>query len=403
MEQPVEVVVLPKVLNLEQSAAYKKLNIPDGNRVILCLDGGGIRGILTIQLLKKMEELAGIPLYKFCDMVAGTSTGAIISGLIASGKTAAEIEDLYVKFVTKVFKKRSPISGRYVNLPAYDKVNYRNSLADELGDITLEDACKKTGLDILITAKDVTDNEETFFTCFDHNGMNGTYRTALLRTVMETTMSAPTYFSPLERFVDGGTTTYNNPSAAAVIEVATYGGKGKYDTGKTTVFSLGTGKIVKSVSPKDAADPDGPDVLFWLNYVMDTSSQDASSMQSDLFRSKIIKGVDYRRFQVSFDTGAMGRMPARNVSHLNIKDVYWLSELTSEELKHIGMDDVSKFDLVKEIGLAMVDYIMIKNQFRSDLNDTPSGRDELVTAFNSVDIIKKQIESKDWIAEQPTA
>jgi Patatin len=51
-----------------------------------------MRGILTIQLLKKLEEVAGIPCFDLFDMVAGTSTGGIIAGLIVKGLTATEIE-----------------------------------------------------------------------------------------------------------------------------------------------------------------------------------------------------------------------------------------------------------------------------------------------------------------------
>nr|WP_315142731.1 patatin-like phospholipase family protein [uncultured Flavobacterium sp.] len=62
--------------------AFEKLNINPNKRVILCLDGGGMRGVLTLQLLKKLEETAGIPCFELFDMVTGTSTGGIIAGLI---------------------------------------------------------------------------------------------------------------------------------------------------------------------------------------------------------------------------------------------------------------------------------------------------------------------------------
>lgn len=71
-------------------SAFHRLGIPKNNRAILALDGGGIRGILTLQLLKALEEEAQAPCYEIFDMVSGTSTGGIIAGLIATKHTAAE-------------------------------------------------------------------------------------------------------------------------------------------------------------------------------------------------------------------------------------------------------------------------------------------------------------------------
>ena len=120
---------------------------------------------------------------------------------------------------------------------------------------------------------------------------------------LEATMSAPTYFNPLNRFIDGGTTTYNNPSTAALLEATCYSGKNKYQAENLTVFSFGTGMRVLTFSPAEALKPTGPDAYFWLNYVMNESSQDASMMQIDLLRSPLLQ-IDYRRFQISLDIQA---------------------------------------------------------------------------------------------------
>lgn len=392
-----------KQLTAEQQQAYTNLKINPGHRVILSLDGGGVRGILTLQMLKKIEEIAQTPCYNFCDLIAGTSTGAIIAGLMASGHTAAQIEDLYVQFVTKVFKKRGMLAGRFLNAPAYDKINYRTALKQILNDTTLADVCTKTGVDLLITAKDVTDNEETYFNCFIKDGKpTGTYKNALLRIVMEATMSAPTYFHPLERFIDGGTTTYNNPSLAAFLEAICYTGSGKYEAEKITLFSLGTGKLVKSVSPEQALRPNGLDAYFWLNYVMDETSQDASSMQIDAFRTDLFK-ADFRRFQISLDIEAMKKIPDKDISSCHIVHANWLRDLTTEDLCGIQMDDISKFELLKVIGESMTDYIMQKNKFTADLNDTPTHRDELITAFGNIDRIKALVENAEWIDKKVIA
>lgn len=391
-----------KNLTAEQQQAYQNLNIDPANRIIISLDGGGVRGILTLQLLKKIEEIAGLPCHQFCDMVAGTSTGGIIAGLMAFGKTAAEIESLYTKFVTKVFTKRNIWANRFVNPPAYDKENYRQALQDVLGDITLQQTHQKTGVDLLITAKNLSENEETFFTCFEvNNNIDDLFKDALLRTVMEATMSAPTFFHPLERFIDGGVTMYNNPTLAAMLEAVYYSGKGKYQADKITIISLGTGTKIQSVSVDQAANPAGPDTYFWLNYVMDEANQDASAMQADVFRSPLIN-IDFRRFQISFDTTAMQLLPDQDISGIDHVKANRLHELTPKDLNDINMDDVGKFDLLRTIGEAMVNYIMQENKFTRDLNNTPTKRDELVTAFNSAEKAAPLIKQPEWINNQPS-
>lgn len=64
-------------ISAARKLAFDKLNIASDRRVILCLDGGGMRGILTIQLLKKFEEIAGIPCYELFDMVAALQPAAL--------------------------------------------------------------------------------------------------------------------------------------------------------------------------------------------------------------------------------------------------------------------------------------------------------------------------------------
>ena len=179
---------------------------------------------LTIQLLKALEEQAGAPCYRIFDLFAGTSTGGIISGLVASGKTALEIEALYEKLVSKVFQRRDLFANQFVNPPAWSKASYRRLLKELLGDVSLQAACDGTGIDLLLTAHDVAEGEETFFSYLhERPAEKNRYGGVLLRAAMEATMSAPTYFNPLERFVDGGTTTYNNPTLAAVLEAVQYG------------------------------------------------------------------------------------------------------------------------------------------------------------------------------------
>lgn len=400
--------------------AYSNLGIPESNRVILSIDGGGMRGIFTLQLLKKLEEVAGAPCHKWCDMVAGTSTGAIIAGLMLKGKSASEIEELYKQLVSRVFTKRGVLSNRFANPPAFDKKNYRKLLKDIIGNDTLKECSTVTGLDVLITSKDTSAGEETFFTCFNITNQDnsqtflGTYKDVLLRGVMEATMSAPTYFSPFERFVDGGTTTFNNPVGAAVLEALVYDGRKKYDRNNLTVFSFGTGTTLRFYKPQDVANPNGLDAYFWLNYVMDETGKDASEMQIDTLRSGLFDGISLRRYQLSLDEDAIRQLPDKDISDIAQLEADWLHQLKNADLAKIDMADVTKFPLMQRIGEAMAEKICPAdekdlplekrkaNWFKEDLINKNTKRGTFVTSFGDKDAILSHLSNPDWIDKQPT-
>ena len=92
-------------MTLEQHLA------PGTSKKILSLDGGGIRGALTAGYLEKLEKIIQdkyndpkMLLCDYFDLIGGTSTGAIIAALLATGKTATEVKDLYLKMGGEIFK-----------------------------------------------------------------------------------------------------------------------------------------------------------------------------------------------------------------------------------------------------------------------------------------------------------
>jgi hypothetical protein len=396
--------------------ALANLGVPAGNKGILSIDGGGMRGIFTVQLLKKLEEVAGAPCYVWCDMVAGTSTGAIIASLILTQHTAAEIEEKYEALVAKVFTKRNFIADRYINPPKFDKVNYRKCVKEIIGDITLKQASQMANIDCMLTSKDLSAGEETFFACFKNadGSFTGTYQEVLLRAVMEATMSAPTYFSPFERFIDGGTTTYNNPTLAAVMEAVQYSGKERYDAKKLTVFSFGTGTTLRFIPPTETHNPAGPDIKFWLNYVMEETGKDASEMQIDMLRSGLIADLQLRRYQVSFDEVMLSQIPDKDIKDIHTVNADRLRDLKNEALGEIDMSDVTKFPLMKIIGESVAEFICPPaeatlpvtsrkgNWFQEDFINKDTKRGALVTAKGDIEEIKKNLSNVNWVDAQPT-
>lgn len=229
-----------------------------GPKHILCLDGGGIRGIVTVGMLEKVEEhlrarqpadrQASFRLSDHYNLIVGTSTGSIIATLLAMGKSVAEVRDYYTMLGPKVFG-RSRLFGQIV-WSKFDHAAFEKLLEETLADRTLASADLKTGL--LITCKRVDtgsawiqgNNERAAFWKFD--------RDRLLRDLVRASTAAPSYFKPVlihvgngeeGLFLDGAMSGLNNPSVAAFLYATAdeYGLKWPVGEAELSMLSLGTG------------------------------------------------------------------------------------------------------------------------------------------------------------------
>ena len=84
-----------------------------GPKRILALDGGGIRGALSLGYLKHLEnhlrkqhQNDQLLLSDYFDMIGGTSTGSIIAAALAIGMSVDEIKQKYFELGTKIFGKK---------------------------------------------------------------------------------------------------------------------------------------------------------------------------------------------------------------------------------------------------------------------------------------------------------
>jgi hypothetical protein len=198
---------------------------PRAPRKMLALDGGGIRGVLTLSILKRLEAQLGTRLCDYFDYIAGTSTGAIIAAGLAKGMSVDELIGFYRRTGTEMFQ-RTRFLERLNSL-------YRNGpLEQQLKEVFGEQTDLKPGslqtLLLVVTRNVTTDspwpissNPEARYNLLSRNDCN---LCIPLWKLVRASTAAPIYFPPEviqidpmdERktfvFVDGGVTPYNNPA-----------------------------------------------------------------------------------------------------------------------------------------------------------------------------------------------
>ena len=194
-------------------------------RKMLALDGGGIRGVLTLAMLKEIERQVGKPLGEYFDYIAGTSTGAIIATGLAKGMTVDELIAFYRTAGTEMFQ-RTRFLARLNSL--YKDGPLQQQLKDVFGEHT---DLKPGGLKslLLVVTRNVTTDSPWPISSNPEARYNELSRAdcnlciPLWRLVRAST-AAPIFFPPevirLDPndeskafvFVDGGVTPYNNPA-----------------------------------------------------------------------------------------------------------------------------------------------------------------------------------------------
>ncbi|WP_276483773.1 CBASS cGAMP-activated phospholipase [Paraflavitalea pollutisoli] len=192
---------------------------------ILCIDGGGIKGLYSATVLEHLEQRFG-PCGEYFDMICGTSTGGLIALGLALGKPATEISTLYADEGRKIFPRSIVPFGRRICQALWGGKYSDRPLKKILEAFFQEKKVGDLKNLICIPSYSVTDARPWVFKR-DHGLLdrdNGT----LLVDVALATSAAPTFFPLCEiprydhkQFIDGGVWA-NNPTLVGIIEALTY-------------------------------------------------------------------------------------------------------------------------------------------------------------------------------------
>ena len=242
---------------------------------ILTLDGGGIRGVFSLQILGRIEAMfrqehndPKLVLADVFDLIAGTSTGAIIASFLSWGLPVCDIEREYVTRGAAMFV-REPWYCRWRAKYRADAIAgfFRTRFAEQDGAPALFSSRRLRTLLLIILRNASTGSPWPLLNnpdaIYNDRSLPDCNLDIPLWQILRASTAAPSFFPPQEitvgsrtdLFVDGGLTPYNNPSLIAVLMATLPGYKLSWPASRTAlhVVSVGTGLARARLPQKLAA------------------------------------------------------------------------------------------------------------------------------------------------------
>jgi len=343
-------------------------------RKILSLDGGGIRGILTLEILSEIESQLrsefgrskSFRLSDYFDYMGGTSTGAIIAAGLSMGMSVKQLLDFYEEKGEAMFDKSfllKKVKHFYNDGPLLKEL--KKTFGEE--NIDLESGNFKTLL-MIVTMNRSTDSpwpiSNNPLAKFNNKENADCNLKIPLYQLIRASTAAPAYFRPETLqwdakdpektfvFVDGGVTPYNNP-AFLLYRMATQKPYGlKWETGekKLLIVSVGTGS-----APSPGAYSNLLTTLAHLpNNLMYAMQVDQDINCRTVGRCVFGAAVDREIDEMTpvDDDGNILELTSdanRHFSYVRYNADLSEAGLNEMGLSHIDSDDVRKMDSVKHL------------------------------------------------------
>jgi len=295
---------------------------------VLVVEGGGVRGIVTGQILGRLEAALGGRLRDHFDLMAGTSSGGIsVLALATDSLTDAyELSTIFNVRSKDVFR-RAPNPVRLPPLisgPRYLAAGFLEVARDILGDGWLSDCQIPT----LVTSYLIEEGRLKLFGSINED-FDDDYR---LTDVARATTAAPAFFPPANIVsregkslwgIDGGVYA-NSPVLQAITEARRRFGRECL----IELVSVGPGDAPLTVKPGPAQQWGG---ISWLKPAFDIHVSALSEQTHDFVRDQM-PTVHLHRLEVDWDTLPKAQKPTaglddhrpRNLARLHEGSLRWL-------------------------------------------------------------------------------
>ncbi len=362
---------------------YREKLRPAGQKKLLALDGGGIRGVITLEVLDRIEQIAREKLGRsdalladYFDYIGGTSTGAIIATCLAIGMTVDEVRQFYIASGPDMFSRAGVLRRFHYK---FEQERLALQLQEVIGATTTLGSDRLRTLLMLVMRNASTDSPWPLCNNpdarYNHPARTNCNLKLPLWKLVRASTAAPTYFPPelvqvgdeSFLFVDGGVTMYNNPSFQLFLMATADPYNLKWPTGvdELLLVSVGTG-----TSPHANANLQAGDMNLLYNAGSIPSALMFAAVNEQDFLCRIF-GATRAGCELDSEVGHMRGQGIPNVSKL-FTYMRYNAELTKRGLsalglKHIRPEEVQSLDSVDHIAeMQEVGKAIARNELRAE-------------------------------------
>ena len=223
---------------------FKPNDVKKEYKLVLSLDGGGVRGLATVIFLKELEKASGKKIVDLFDFFIGTSVGGLNAMHLAVNEIeVSELESFWSQDNLAMSMQSSFWTKNFFlkTKPIYNNKSKTKLLEKYFGNKLISESKKP----IAVLAYDVENRKPRVLTSYTDQAIKAT-------SAINATSAAPLYY-PTVKIEDGswlidGSVVSNNPCLIGYNEARKY-----FKTDNIKVFSVGTGRHLNNLDGEDSS------------------------------------------------------------------------------------------------------------------------------------------------------